>query len=95
MESKSWLTMTPEERINELGDEPDCPFCGKPRVTRSTYIRCNPCGLNWGVETDIFRDPRMKATAFEMPEAVDGAQTAKYTPNDDHDCFNMTPVGQP
>jgi hypothetical protein len=35
-----------ELRRNEVGTEPPCPFCHKPRVTRSDYIRCNPCGVN-------------------------------------------------
>lgn len=35
------------ERMNEAGTEPSCPFCQKPRVARSDYIRCNPCGVNW------------------------------------------------
>jgi ribosomal protein L37AE/L43A len=35
---------------NEVGTEPPCPFCGKPRVLRSSYIRCNRCGVNWLAE---------------------------------------------
>lgn len=35
------------DRRDELGTEPPCPFCKKPRVARSSYIRCNPCGINW------------------------------------------------
>jgi uncharacterized Zn finger protein (UPF0148 family) len=31
----------------EVGTEPPCPWCGIPRVRRSDYIRCNPCGTNW------------------------------------------------
>ena len=44
---EAWLSMTQEERMNEVGTEPDCPFCQKPRVSRSDYIRCNRCGVNW------------------------------------------------
>lgn len=33
--------------VNELGTMPPCPFCERPRVQRSNYIRCNPCGTNW------------------------------------------------
>lgn len=44
---EDWFKMTPQERINEEGIEPDCPFCHKPRVSRSDYIRCNRCGVNW------------------------------------------------
>lgn len=47
MEKKSWYAMTPNERINEPGDEPPCPFCKCNRVMRSCYIRCNHCGINW------------------------------------------------
>jgi ribosomal protein L37AE/L43A len=36
-----------QERLNEVGTEPPCPFCQRPRVARSDYIRCNPCGVNW------------------------------------------------
>lgn len=35
------------ERMNEVGTEPLCPFCQKPRVSRSDYVRCNPCAVNW------------------------------------------------
>lgn len=76
MESKTWYEMTPQERINEAGSEPDCPFCRNPRVTRNTYIRCNRCGVNWFRGTDISRDPRMKPMpdieSIQM-EASDGA----------------------
>lgn len=34
-------------RVSEIGTEPNCPFCGTPRVERTSYIRCNPCGVNW------------------------------------------------
>jgi ribosomal protein L37AE/L43A len=36
--------------MDESGTEPPCPFCGKPRVSRSSYIRCNGCGVNWLAE---------------------------------------------
>lgn len=36
-----------QDRLNEVGTEPACPFCGRPRVSRSDYIRCNPCVVNW------------------------------------------------
>lgn len=42
-----WINMNRQERLNELGAEPPCPFCQTPRVTRSDYIRCNRCGVNW------------------------------------------------
>ncbi len=47
-------TMTEEDRaanridrLNEPGTLSRCPYCQRPRVQRSTYIRCNPCGINW------------------------------------------------
>jgi ribosomal protein L37AE/L43A len=35
------------ERLSEVGAEPECPWCKRPRVARSDYIRCNGCGVNW------------------------------------------------
>lgn len=35
---------------NDPGTEPPCPFCNRPRVMRSDYVRCNPCGINWIME---------------------------------------------
>jgi ribosomal protein L37AE/L43A len=74
-----WLTATPEQRMNEAGSEPPCPFCGRPRVKRSTYIRCNPCGKNWVEGTDIFKHPHTKGTRPTSPETGDTAQTAVST----------------
>jgi hypothetical protein len=53
-----------QERLNEQGTEPPCPFCNRPRVARNTYIRCNPCGVNWlneemGLPNYLERDPRV------------------------------------
>jgi hypothetical protein len=42
--------------LNELGKEPPCPFCGRPRVARSSYIRCQRCGINWLDEEMGLRD---------------------------------------
>jgi ribosomal protein L37AE/L43A len=48
-------------RINtEVGTEDPCPWCGTPRVTRSSYIRCNPCGTNWFKGADLSKDPRVR-----------------------------------
>ena len=46
------------ERLNEVGTEAPCPMCGRARVKRSDYIRCNPCGMNWSVGEDLNRDAR-------------------------------------
>jgi hypothetical protein len=37
-----------------------CPFCSKPRSTRSDYIRCQPCGLNWLPGDPMDKHPRSK-----------------------------------
>jgi hypothetical protein len=44
------------DRVNEVGTLAPCPFCQKPRVQRSDYIRCNPCGVNWLQEEMHLRD---------------------------------------
>lgn len=36
-----------KERLEEVGTMSPCPFCKRPRVERSDYLRCNPCGINW------------------------------------------------
>lgn len=66
-----------QERLNEIGIEPPCPFCNRPRVTRSDYIRCNPCGTNWNLTDDLSKDPRIKATRPTSTATKDGAETAK------------------
>ena len=77
-------TMTPKQqdearqfRLDELGTEPPCPFCGKPRVARSDYLRCNPCGINWlaeemGLPNYLNRDPRVSR--------AEAARTGSSTP---------------
>lgn len=74
-----WLTMTPGERLNEAGSELPCPFCQKPRVARSTYIRCNLCGMNWGKEQDIFRHPHTKTIKSSEQEVATTVPPAKST----------------
>ena len=46
----------------EVGTEPACPFCKRPRLRRSDYIRCTPCGLNWNYDQDIFEHPHRRTT---------------------------------
>lgn len=79
MEISELLCTTREQRLAEVGTKPPCPFCGRPRVERSTYIRCNPCELNWGEDQDIFKHPLARTTAIEptKPDPGDTAQTAK------------------
>jgi|HubBroStandDraft_6_1064221.scaffolds.fasta_scaffold73572_3 hypothetical protein len=64
MDTAELMSSTREERLAEAGTEPPCPFCPTPRVSRSTYIRCNQCGVNWLDEEMhlpdyLNRDPRV------------------------------------
>lgn len=52
--------MTREERLNEKGTLPPCPMCGVPRVQRSDYVRCNPCGVNWLDGEAMDRNPKVE-----------------------------------
>jgi hypothetical protein len=56
--------------ISEKGTGPPCPYCGVPRVTRSSYIRCNPCGKNWMNGADISRHPYAR-TVISAPQPAD------------------------
>jgi ribosomal protein L37AE/L43A len=47
-----------EAYLNEPGTMPPCPFCQRPRVQRSDYVRCNPCGINWLDGEDLNRNPK-------------------------------------
>ena len=71
---------------SEKGTEPPCPFCHRPRVKRSDYVRCNPCATNWLEGEDLSRDPRegrkrawlaTKGIARTRTESSDGVQTAE------------------
>jgi hypothetical protein len=64
METSELMSQTREQRLNEQGSEPPCPFCQRSRVSRSNYIRCNPCGVNWldeelSLPDYLSRDPRV------------------------------------
>jgi hypothetical protein len=71
------------ERLAEVGAMPPCPICLRPRVQRSDYVRCNPCGLNWLKGDDMDRSPRASraqipstpisepVTANSVPSAID------------------------
>ncbi len=50
-----------DQLAKEVGTEAPCPMCQTPRVTRSDYIRCNQCGVNWlqGGENQSL-DPRVE-----------------------------------
>ncbi len=77
------MAQTKEERLAEVGTEAPCPFCQRPRVTRSTYIRCNPCGMNWFKDQDISRHPHAKSQAIGSSLPVMGSTAqpagAKHT----------------
>lgn len=47
------------QALSEVGTMPPCPMCQRPRVQRSDYVRCNPCGMNWLNGEDITRDARL------------------------------------
>ena len=51
----------------EVGTEADCPFCHEPRVRRSTYIRCNGCGVNWRDGENLDVDPRWTRSPWKRP----------------------------
>jgi hypothetical protein len=72
-----------EFRRNEPGTEPPCPFCQRPRVARSDYIRCNPCGVNWldqemHLPNYLQMDPRVarKAAALMVNATKSSAATS-------------------
>lgn len=75
-----------QERLSEVGTEMPCPFCNRPRVKRSDYIRCNPCGTNWLEGEDITQDPRKsrrtRATASTEQETSGTARHAASTTED-------------
>jgi hypothetical protein len=45
------------------GKEAPCPFCKKPRLRRSTYVRCAGCGINWNDGELLDRDPSIERRA--------------------------------
>ena len=68
-----------EARLNEPGTEPPCPFCLRPRVLRSDYIRCMRCGLNWSQGQAIDRHPlATQPTELIEQETKLGALTASF-----------------
>lgn len=73
-----YLTLLKEKVNSEAGSEEPCPFCYVPRVMRSSYIRCNQCGVNWLDEERVLspdylnKDPRLS-----RPRAVQPATSSK------------------
>ena len=72
-----------KDRLAEVGTMPPCPFCKKPRVERSDYIRCLPCGINWLLEEShlpnyLDRNPAScRAEARRLADNVGGQQQGK------------------
>jgi len=77
MEVAELMASTREQRLAEVGAEPASPFCGRPRVKRSSYIRCNPCGMNWSDGQDIFKHPHMRVIPSSAPGMDTTVQTVK------------------
>lgn len=65
-----------QDRLNEMGTMPPCPFCSRPRVERSDYIRCNPCGINWLLGTDWSKRPDYGLAASIRAKAIETALTS-------------------
>jgi hypothetical protein len=73
-----------QKRLAEVGTGPECPFCQKPRVLRSDYLRCNPCGVNWLMEemhlpNYLNRNP--SAARSEAARTTVGAARCSATPS--------------
>lgn len=71
-------------RLAEVGTGPECPFCHRPRVERSDYLRCNPCGVNWlqeemGLPNYLNRNP--SAARSEAARMTVGAVRFSATPS--------------
>lgn len=67
-----------QEGLNEVGTLSPCPFCKRPRVQRSTYVRCNPCGLNWldeEMHLPDYLNRNPAAARFEAERASMGMRT--------------------
>ena len=68
--SEAQLEEARRERMREIEQGGDlkhlpCPYCGLPRCTRSDYIRCSKCGLNWPVGFGYDKHP---SVAWAMKE---------------------------
>lgn len=66
-----------QDRMNEVGTMPPCPRCGRARVQRSDYIRCNPCGVNWLDSEMHLRDYLNRNPAACRSEAARMARPTK------------------
>lgn len=96
LDVEALMHSTRQERLNELGSEPPCPRCGKARVSRSDYIRCNPCGVNWLNEemhlpNYLERDPRVARR--EAARMASGIKPTADTSMADVEEFTIPAVG--
>jgi hypothetical protein len=66
-----------QQRLDEPGNEPPCPLCGRARVRRSDYIRCNPCGTNWLDGEALDRDPRLGREPYLSTRGTLSSRTGK------------------
>ncbi len=50
------------EEVQVGGDLVDlpCPVCGLPRCSRSDYIRCSRCAINWMDGDELTKNPTME-----------------------------------
>lgn len=79
---KAWRDLL----ANEEGTEPPCPWCKKPRVRRTDYIRCNRCATNWlDRERDLpeylKKDPRVaRSEAAQLTLVTAGSLVSGGSP---------------
>ena len=95
MELGELMSSTREQRLAEVGTEPPCPFCGTPRVSRSSYTRCNRCGINWLDEEMqlpdyLNRDPRVCRS--EVARTATGTKSTAEPKAADVDDFTLPRV---
>ena len=66
-----------QERLNEVGTMPPCPICGRARVLRSDYVRCNPCGINWCQGEELDKSASLSRPDYLRNKAKLGARDAR------------------
>jgi ribosomal protein L37AE/L43A len=85
---KAWMVLEAKDRMSEVGTEPPCPFCQRPRVKRSDYVRCTYCGLNWLRDQNLSRNPNLNIRDIARLEkgtdsgALPAASTSEGEQND-------------
>ena len=94
MEILEYAKLNREQRLAEKGTESPCPIkgCWKPRVKRTEYIRCNPCGLNWLSCEDLSLSPLLSREPYltwKKKYAVAGSITGKTETGTSAESTNM------